>query len=89
MSAALTSEQQYSPMCELHNRSIFFRLRRRRSHRCVTIALPVPEYLLDTFEYVLDTLIGYSVFALPVPEYLLDTDPLRDGEMGRAFPLYL
>jgi hypothetical protein len=39
------------------------------------MALLVPEYLLDTFEYVLDTLIGYSVFALPVREYLLDTDP--------------
>ena len=66
VSAALTSEQQYSPMCELHNRSIFFRLRRRRSHRYVTMALPVREYLLDTFEYVLDTLIGYNAFALPI-----------------------
>jgi hypothetical protein len=39
------------------------------------MALPVRAYLLDTFEYVLDTLISYSVFVLPVQEYLLDTDP--------------
>ncbi len=30
------------------------------------MALPVREYLLDTFEYVLDTLIGYNAFALPI-----------------------
>ncbi len=58
--------------CELNNRR-FFHLRRGRSHECVAITLSVGEHLLDTCEYILDTLIGYNVFTLPAGEYLLDT----------------
>jgi hypothetical protein len=49
------------------------------------MALPVREYLLDTLEYVLDTLIGYSVFALHVREYLLDTDPAEAAKWVAHF----